>query len=105
MYAQQAVGNQRFQTRAAPAHGEFLDCLNLFDSPLNTKWSSEAKFVSELCISSLTCTGFIKAVQLLREGENQQATVGQTRDEYPQRHAGNSEPGRFWKERCKQPPL
>lgn len=35
-------------------------------------------FASELCVSSLTPAGFIEAVQLLREGENQQAAVGQT---------------------------
>lgn len=56
--------------------------------------------VPDLCVSSLTRTGFIEAVQLLREGENQQAAVGQTRDEYSQRHARNSEPGRFCKDGC-----
>lgn len=35
-------------------------------------------YASELCVSSLTPAGSIEAVQLLREGENQQAAVGQT---------------------------
>ena len=38
-------------------------------------------------------TGFAEVVQLLWEGEDQQAAAGQTRDEHTQRHAGNSEPG------------
>lgn len=37
--------------------------------------------------------GFTEVVQLLCEGEDQQAAAGQTRNEHTQRHAGNSQPG------------
>lgn len=45
--------------------------------------------------ASVSLTGFAEVVQLLREGEDQPAAAGQTRDEHTQCHARDSKPGEW----------